>query len=176
MFDMDPSSAVAAHLPDTGQVKCYDNTKEIPGPGPTAPFYGQDAQYQGAQLSYRGNGDGTVSDLNTGLMWQQGDAQNDWGYGWSDALIYCDTLALAGHTDWRLPSRRELLSLVDYAKFNPAIDTQYFPGCLYDNKYWSSTVTANSPNNAWEVYFSYGATYADSKVYAQYVRCVRDEL
>ncbi len=56
---------------DTGQTKCYDNTKEIPCPQPGQPFYGQDAQYQGNQPAYRDNHDGTVSDLNTGLMWQK---------------------------------------------------------------------------------------------------------
>ena len=176
LFDPEPASATSPDLPDTGQSNCYDNTKEIPCPTPTAPFYGQDAQYQGAQPSYRDNGDGTVSDLNTGLMWQQGDAHNDWGFGWEEAVVYCNALVLAGHSDWRLPSRRELLSIVDYGSYNPAIDIQYFPGCLFDNKYWSSTVTANGPDSAWEVYFSYGAAYPDGKVYALYARCVRNEL
>jgi hypothetical protein len=176
LFEPEPASATAPHLPDTGQSNCYDNTKEIPCPTPAGPFYGQDAQNQGAQPSYRDNLDGTVSDLNTGLMWQQGDAHNDWGFGWEEAVTYCDALPLAGHADWRLPSRRELLSIVDYGMYNPAIDTQYFPGCLFDNKYWSSTVTANGPDSAWEVYFSYGAAYPDGKAYALYARCVRDDL
>jgi len=59
------------HLPDTGIDKCYDNDSEITCPSPGQPFYGQDAQYDGPQPTYRDNGDGTVADLNTGLMWQQ---------------------------------------------------------------------------------------------------------
>ncbi len=53
----------------TGQTKCYDNRREIAPPNPGEPFYGQDAQYPGIPPSYRDNGDETVSDLNTGLMW-----------------------------------------------------------------------------------------------------------
>jgi len=56
---------------DTGQNRCYDQSREIACPAKGAPFFGQDAQFQGVQPAYRDNGDGTVSDLNTGLMWQQ---------------------------------------------------------------------------------------------------------
>ncbi|MBM3499650.1 MAG: DUF1566 domain-containing protein [Armatimonadetes bacterium] len=56
---------------DTGQVACYDSVQEIAAPLPGQAFFGQDAQYAGAQPGYRDNGDGTVSDLNTGLMWQR---------------------------------------------------------------------------------------------------------
>jgi hypothetical protein len=56
---------------DTGQVKCYDNSKEILYPKPGQPFYGQDAQNEGNAPSYRNNGDGTVTDLNTGLIWSK---------------------------------------------------------------------------------------------------------
>lgn len=58
-------------LPDTGQTKCYDNYQEIPCPNLGELFHGQDANYQGAQPAYRNNGDGTVTDLVTGLIWQQ---------------------------------------------------------------------------------------------------------
>lgn len=56
-------------LVDTGQNTCYDNSDEISCPGKGESFYGQDSQYFGAQPSYQNNGDGTVTDLNTGLMW-----------------------------------------------------------------------------------------------------------
>jgi hypothetical protein len=56
---------------DTGQEKCYDNSREIICPEPGEAFYGQDAQNQGIQPAYQDNGDGTVTDLNTGLLWQQ---------------------------------------------------------------------------------------------------------
>jgi hypothetical protein len=52
----------------TGQNQCYDNSHAIAAPQPGQPFYGQDAQHPGNPPAYRDNGDGTVSDLVTGLM------------------------------------------------------------------------------------------------------------
>ncbi|MEZ4388856.1 MAG: DUF1566 domain-containing protein [Candidatus Krumholzibacteriia bacterium] len=63
--------------------------------------------------------DGTVTDLATGLMWQQADSQD--GMIWQDALAYAENLDLAGHTDWRLPDAKELQSLIDYTR-SPATD------------------------------------------------------
>jgi len=55
----------------TGQARCYNNSREIPCPKPGQPFYRQDAQYEGNVSSCRNNRDGTVTDLNTGLMWSK---------------------------------------------------------------------------------------------------------
>ena len=57
---------------DTGQDHCYGNSGEIACPISEERFYGQDAQYKGHSPAYRDNGDGTVTDLITGLMWQKG--------------------------------------------------------------------------------------------------------
>jgi hypothetical protein len=62
------------------------------------------------------NGDGTVTDLDTGLMWQQSDSGNT--YTWKDGLAYCTSLDLAGYADWRMPNSRELQSLVNYGRFD----------------------------------------------------------
>ena len=86
---------------------CYDDTGEIDRPQPAEPFYGQDAQYQGIQPAYRDNGDGTVTDLNTGLMWQQTPALYD-KPTYAEAVAGADTFALAGYDDWRLPTIKEL--------------------------------------------------------------------
>jgi len=56
---------------DTGQTACYDDAGRVISPRPGERFYGQDAQYDGAQPAYQDGGDGTVTDLNTGLMWVQ---------------------------------------------------------------------------------------------------------
>lgn len=177
---LQPHTGRAYTLPDTGITKCYDDEKEIPCPSAGERFYGQDAQYRGAQLSYRDNGDGTVTDLNTGLMWQQGDEQNGSGpsygrYTWEQALDYCAGLDLAGRTDWRLPTRGELVSLVDYSipRPGPTIDNNYFPGCG-SSVYWSSSPRLLWRDYAWTVYFHYGYVWAtnESQIY-NYVRCVR---
>lgn len=163
-------------LPDTGQTKCYDNTQEIPCPNPGEAFYGQDAQYQGAQPAYTDNGDGTVTDLNTGLIWQQGDDQNDYSQGkyytWQQAVDYCAGLDLANHSDWRLPTVEELTSLTSIGRVNRSIDTQYFPQCSY--RYWSSSTDVSTPYFAWLVYFGGGYVLAYYKSWFDgSVRCVR---
>jgi len=166
---------LAYQLPDTGQTQCYDDVGNvITCPSPGEPFYGQDAQYAGPQPAYRDNGNGTITDLNTGLMWQKGDSQNDVGRTWQEACDYCDSLVLpsGGYSDWRLPNRRELMSIALYGQYNPTINTTYFPNCR-SSYYWSSSTNANDPDLAWSVHFSLGYVYSSSGTYAYYVRCVR---
>jgi hypothetical protein len=162
-------------LPDTGQDKCYDNNSEITCPSPGQPFYGQDAQHDGPQPSYNDNGDGTVTDLNTGLMWQQGDSQNEFGKTWQTARDYCTNLTLSQYSDWRLPNIRELVSLVDYGHMFPAIDTNYFPNCEYGggSGYWSSSLPHNL--SAYNVNFSSGVNGIEMLSYYGFVRCVRKD-
>jgi len=116
------------------------------------------------------NGDGTVSDNSTGLMWQQ---QDDGALrNWESALGYCEDLTLAGHTDWRLPDIKELRSIVDNTRYSPAIDLTYFPNTKL-SWYWSSSTYASSSNVAWGVYFGNGYVGDYYKAYTFYVRCVR---
>ena len=163
-------------LPDTGQTKCYNNTQEIPCPSPGTSFYGQDGNYPGAQLAYQ-NTDDTVTDLNTGLIWQRGDEQNGSGRTWQEAIDYCAGLELADHSDWRLPTRRELMSLVNYSipSPGPTIDKKFFPnGLAY--YYWSSSARAVNPTGyAWVINFGNGASQWLSKgTTGMSVRCVRN--
>ncbi len=168
------SGAVAEdyQLPDTGIHKCYDAGKEIPCPQSGAPFYGQDAQYDGPQPAYRDNGNGTVTDLNTGLMWQQADDGTT--RTWQEAIDYCAALTFpsGGYSDWRLPDRRELMSIVDFGRVYPSIDTTYFPECR-SSVYWSSSPLADGSDYAWLVHFSYGRVGGYGKASHYYVRCVR---
>ncbi|SLM28552.1 exported hypothetical protein [Desulfamplus magnetovallimortis] len=158
-------------LPDTGIETCYDGDGyEIVCPSPGEPFYGQDAQYDSSKMAFEDNGDGTVTDLNTGLMWQQRDDGTE--KTWQAACDYCDSLGLAGYTDWRIPDRRELFSIVDLGRYNPAIDTDYF----FDTKgdvYWSGSTYAVYTDYAWGVNFTSGSVSYFSKTYDDYVRCVR---
>jgi hypothetical protein len=119
------------------------------------------------------NGDGTVTDTETGLMWQQGEG----GFmNWETALSYCENLVFPenqGYDDWRLPNINELQSLVDYSKHNPAIDSYYFPYAV-SSHYWSSTTHAYRTDHAWLVYFYYGHVYYFYyKSDSYYVRAVR---
>jgi hypothetical protein len=121
--------------------------------------------------SYTYNGDGTVTDNVTGLMWQQ--AVPAGTYTWAQAVAYCPTLTLAGHSDWRLPSIIELVSIVDFGQQSPSINPTYFPSTPSDY-FWSASPLAGSSSNAWYVLFSYGYTDHSHGVSATgLVRCVR---
>jgi hypothetical protein len=157
-------------LPDTGQTTCYNDTSEIPCPSPGEPFYGQDGNYQGPQPAYQVSADGlVVTDLNTGLMWQRAD--DGVGRTWAAAISYCENLALGGYSDWRLPSRQELVSIVDYGRLNPAINPAF---SCNSGVYWSGSTYASNPDLAWHVSFDFGyAYYYGFKSYSSDVRCVR---
>jgi hypothetical protein len=120
--------------------------------------------------SYADNGDGTVTDNVTGLMWQQ--AVPAGTYTWAQALAYCPTLTLAGHSDWRLPSIIELESIVDYGQYNPSIDPTYFPSTP-PASFWSSSPLAGSSSYAWLVLFDFGDANSTDVSNTYHVRCVR---
>jgi hypothetical protein len=91
-------------------------------------------------------GSGEIRDNYTGLVWQQGYSETT--LSWNDAVNYCDGLDLGGQS-WRLPSIRELATLVDEALVAPSIDRQAFPDTQYgsrsDNWYWASSETHGRP-------------------------------
>jgi len=115
------------------------------------------------------NGDGTVTDTSTGLMWQRVTASRT--YTWEQALSYCENLTHAGYSDWRLPTIKELASLADLRRYNPAIDTAYFPGTAWS--YWSSTTYDYTTSDAWLVSFYDGDEYYTNKSNWYYARAVR---
>lgn len=116
------------------------------------------------------NGDGTVLDNKTGLMWQKMADNNP--RTWENAISYCEGLELADHTDWRLPNIKELESITDDNRYNPAIDTTYFPETK-SSDYWASTTYAYQPAYACYVSFYQGYVDYDNKSYSTYARCVR---
>ena len=133
---------------------------------------------QTAYAAFVDNGNGTVSDTRSGLMWQQDTARDAGGnydaMTWKEALAHCANLELplGGYTDWRLPTIKELRSLVDYSQYSPSINRNAFPDTV-SSYYWSSTTYANGTSYAWYVYFNggYGGTYGKSN--GSYVRAVR---
>jgi hypothetical protein len=133
--------------------------------------------------SFSDNSDGTVTDNRTGLMWQKCGPPQDSitcsgiasAYTWSNALDYCNSLNLPatnGYPDWRLPDVKELESVTDDTRFNPAIDTTFFPGNTA-TIYWASTTCAATSANAWTVSFYGGSILNYGKSGSHYVRCVR---
>ena len=119
---------------------------------------------------YKYNADGTVTDMATGLMWQQATAPQT--YTWEEALAYCEDLELAEYSDWRLPNRNELQTLVDYDDYDPAINTVFFADTVKAH-YWSSTTSAGRTDHAWDVDFHSGYGNFFSKSDKSYVRAVR---
>jgi hypothetical protein len=155
-------------LPDTGQTKCYNATGEIPCPASGATFYGQDGNYEGLPPAYQISANGlVVIDLNTGLMWQQAEGAE---MTWESAIAHCENLALSGYDDWYLPSRLELISILDYGRTSPAINPAF--ACRSQN-YWSGSVYAVDEDKAWHVNFGSGVTGNLGKTLQHYVRCVR---
>jgi hypothetical protein len=115
------------------------------------------------------DGNETVRDHKTGLVWQQAD---DGKYRkWADAQKYCGNLVLGGQSDWRMPSLNELETIIDFSRSYPAIDPVF--GCRLDN-YWSSTAFNDAPSGAWDVLFNDGYVDVHSKTgFGFLVRCVR---
>jgi lysozyme family protein len=163
---------------DTGQDRCFSNDREIAYPQTGAAFDGQDAQYQGRAPAYKDNGDGTITDLNTGLMWQKTpDLKNKATF--SQAVAGAKSFALAGHRDWRLPSIKELYSLIDFrgysahtvAQSKPYLDTNSFAFVfgreqkgerLIDAQYWSATEYLGKTMTGNPTVF--GVNFADGRI------------
>jgi Protein of unknown function (DUF1566) len=126
-----------------------------------------------ADNNFVDNGDGTVTDTSTGLMWQQATGLGT--YKWQEALAYCENLLLAGYSDWRLPDKNELQIIVDYTRYDPCINIDVFPQTA-SSRYWSSTANENSTDFAWIVDFYDGNTGGGFKLngtYRNWVRAVR---
>ena len=165
---------------DTGQIRCYNNTAEIEYPKPDAAFFGQDAHYSGNQPSYKNNGDGTITDLNTGLMW----TQKPFGkMTQPQAAAGASKCKVGGYTDWRLPTIKELYSLIlfsgtdpdpmstDTAAQKPFIDTRYFKfkygdpddgDRIIDSQFATSTIYRSTTMNGNKTMF--GVNFADGRI------------
>lgn len=162
-------------IPDTGQTGCYDNQDEIICPQEGEAFFGQDGNYQGIEMQFVDNGDGTITDLNTGLMWQQ--ALSD-KMNFAEAVAGAETFDLAGYYDWRLPTIKELYSLIDFTGYStndestsvPYLDTDYFEFTfgtatgerLIDAQFFSGTEYLGTTMNGLHTVF--GVNFADGRI------------
>jgi hypothetical protein len=179
----DLKSDLSYSIVDTGQTKCYDNTNEITAPSLGQYFYGQDAQTQGNQPSYKDNRDGTIIDLVTGLMWQKTPGNK---IGYANAIAGVKSFNLAGYTDWRLPTIKELYSLILFSGMGvsslmdgrttsnnlvPFLDTNYFDfkygdissgERIIDAQYWSSTEYVSTTMNS--AVTAFGVNFADGRI------------
>lgn len=133
---------------------------------------------------YLVHGNGTVTDTRTRLMWKLCAEGQSWNgnacagdpstHTWEEALMLAEGHTFAGRSDWRLPNRNELQSLVETCRTNPATNTTIFPMASSGWHFWSSTPFADNSNNAWIVYFSLGHTSNNNRSSASSVLLVRD--
>lgn len=133
------------------------------------------------------NGNETVMHTKTGLVWKQcsegrSGALCETGtttvYTWQAALQRAETLNNSGgfatYTDWRVPSLKELASIVEIQCESPTINETIFPSAgVVADWYWSASPYAGSAARAWEVHFSFGYDYHELKNRSRYVRLVR---
>ena len=132
-------------------------------------------------VNYTDNNNGTLTDNYTGLIWRkcpQGMLGNDCKTGsptlreWSKARVECENLNFAGKSGWRMPTLKELQSIVDSGSFDPSINKKFFIGT--DDPYWTLTSPAEYPASKFTVLFTDGSVYyRDSNNFAA-TRCVHD--
>jgi len=177
---------------DTGQQQLFDEQGPIAWPVEGAPFFGQDAQYRGNSPTYRDNGDGTVSDLVTGLMWTRDPEPRRMTL--DEAEAGAKACRAGGYDDWRLPTIKELYSLIDFRgtdprpqgtetdTLTPFIDTRYF-GFRYgdpadgeriiDAQFVSSTRYVSTTMHGDPTVF--GVNFADGRIKGYPIRSPRGE-
>ncbi|MCX6248563.1 MAG: DUF1566 domain-containing protein [Bacteroidetes bacterium] len=132
---LDAQKFLPFKLQETGQTTSYTSTQ------------GEDCDFLINTQSFTSNGDGTITDNNTLLMWQQTDGGE---MTIENAETYCDNLTLAGYSDWRLPTGIELFSINNYNHLNPALDTTYFTKTLAEY-WWTSEKQADDLTKIWVV-------------------------
>jgi hypothetical protein len=180
-----------AALLKTGQMLCFNAA----GMQVTCVGTGQDGEIQrGVAHALVDNGDGTITDTRTGLMWEK--QSDDGGVHDQDnlstwvnafaAVAALNTASFAGHTDWRLPNIVEMQSIVNYGAVHPTAFAAFNTGCAASCTvttcsctqstftYWTSTTYQNFPTAALYVDFSVGISSFTDKDNTAHVRAVRD--
>ncbi|MBP7829619.1 MAG: DUF1566 domain-containing protein [Kiritimatiellae bacterium] len=113
-----------------------------------------------------------VMDNLTGLTWAR-DANQFSRISWGLAITNCNDLSYGGYSDWRLPTVRELHSLVDFGQFTPSLPPDHPFNNVQMDYYWTSTTCADLSPWAWIVRFDLGYVYDDLKTITYFVWPVR---
>ena len=114
-------------------------------------------------------------DSKTGLMWQDNSATKNTKKDWQGALDFCSELRLAGYDDWRLPTIKELETVVGVSPRNMDMK-KGFKNVGGSGYYWSSSAHESNEAFAWMMNFKRGYEYNNYKTYERHVRCVRGRL
>ncbi len=177
----------------TGQITCWNSSGSVIPCTAT----GHDGDIRaGEPAAYQDNGDGTVTDLRTSLMWEKlsddgsvhdVDDSHSWDGAFAAKVALLNATSFAGYDDWRVPNVKELFGILDLQTFDPAVapsfDTACVPSCgvtacsctafTGGSEYWSSTSDASAPANAWVVEFARGDVASILKTGNAKVRAVR---
>lgn len=165
---------------DTNQSLAFCVEGQSLDPLPGQSVYGQDANYVGYQADYTSSEDGTVTDNVTGLTWTSSPGKK---VSYQKALDISESLTIGGYTDWRLPTIKELYSLIDFsgvdpdvnstsdASLEPFINTDYFDFTygdidagerIIDSQFVSSTLYTSTTMFGNETVF--GVNFADGRI------------
>ena len=160
---------------DTGTKAFYSNSNIISSPAEGQAYYGQDATYNGNQPSYTNNGNGTITDNVTGLMWEQDMGEK---ISFTESFTKATNSSLGGHNDWRVPTLKELYSLILFSgkvkgevAIDLFIDTKYFTQLIGDTSIgereidaqtWSSTEYVSTTMVNVETVF--GVNFIDGRI------------
>jgi hypothetical protein len=193
--DDTPFAGLPYAVVDTGQTFHYNDSSALSSaPAEGAEFYGQDAQYAGNARAYTLSADGkTVYDSVTGLTWQRSPNLTNTAPVYEDKMALAETasyaaalnaMAYGGYTDWRLPSVKELYSLIlfvgtdpsgytgtDTSVLTPFIDTDFFNFSygdqayerILDSQYFSTTTFINNPGDR-GIQKQFGVNFADGRI------------
>ncbi len=167
---------------DTGVLDFYNDSILISIPDSLSEFYGQDGHYTGFEPYYTDNGNGTITDNVTELVWQKTMGEK---ISFTGALTKADTMTLGGYTDWRIPTIKELYSLIlfsgkidgmipdklfiDTFYFNQALGDTTIGERLIDAQTWSSTRYVGITMNADTSIFGVNFTDGRIKAYPKYI-------
>ena len=119
----------------------------------------------------RDNAKELVIDKTTGLMWQDSIDTKTLRKNRKDAKQYCRRLIFAGYKDWYLPREKELQTIVDEKKYNPAIKKGFKN--IISSHYWTSSPNLSDIVTAINIDFKSGQSYKNTRKGKAYVRCVR---
>ena len=192
VYDTTLCECASGVCPATGQTGCWDSVGSIVA----CPGSGHDGDIRaGAVLSYTDNGDGTITDDNTGLMWEKESddgSVHDWDthYSWADAFavhlvaLNDPNAPFAGYTDWRIPNIKELVNVMHYQELNPSMHDIFMTGCTggctvltcsctQTHRYWSSTSMWDDLTTAAAAKTSNGTVTGEDKTIPYSVKAVR---
>jgi len=187
-------------FPDAGEIRCFDKEGREIQVQPQDELWGQNGCFAVNPMSFSklgsnakaltdsaawSNGYRMVLDNNTGLIWEvKSPKKSDVNfcediYSWEDArdkyIKKMNAKKYGGFSNWRLPNKDELRSIIDYGKTGPAVDTWYFPNTKSD-LYWTSVPYKMQPPFIWGIFFGLGSGICYTPSSERYVRAVRGGL